>query len=227
MGRQLLFCHIQGKINKRTSIGREYDEEYCSFCAAVRFLLRVHAPDGAACSADVSASGAAAACAASGGHASSANLASCDRRREFQLPENGRPCAFFRKARPPYGSSPDRTACSRALHARRVPGRAGHSRAAADGQCMARSSGAAAGGRTSRCAANADGGGGLGLGGLRRRSLRGGSLGRAWRRDRRCAYAGAVCAGRIGDLPVPRDRASGGPPRHIPDARPGCVRAGS
>ena len=66
-----------------------------------------------------------------------------------------------------------------------------------------------------------------GLGGLRRRSLRGGSLGRAWRRDRCCAYAGAVCAGRIGDLPVPRDRASGGPPRHIPDARPGCVRAGS
>ena len=37
----------------------------------------------------------------------------------------------------------------------------------------------------------------------------------------------ALCAGRIGDLPVPRDRASGGPPRHIPDARPGCVRAGS
>ena len=113
--------------------------------AAVRFLLRVHAPDGAACSADVSASGAAAACAASGGHASSANLASCDRRREFQLPENGRPCAFFRKARPAYGGNPDRDFCLRALRARPVPGSTGRCSAAADGFRMARSSGAATG----------------------------------------------------------------------------------
>lgn len=171
--------------------------------------------------------GKAAVFAASGAYAPAARAAARDRRREFLLPENGRPRAFRRKTGTAHGGSPDRAACPRALRARRVSGRVSCRCAAADGQCMARSSGAAAGGRTSRCAANTDGGGGLGLGGLRRRSLRGGSLGRAWRRDRRCAYAGAVCAGRIGDLPVPRDRASGGPPRHIPDARPGCVRAGS
>lgn len=87
-----------------------------AFCCVTTVLT------GAACGAVVPESGKAAVFAASGAYAPAARAAARDRRREFLLPENGRPRAFRRKTGTAHGGSPDRAACPRALRARRVSG---------------------------------------------------------------------------------------------------------